>query len=511
MNSKQILPSLLICVSAVFAFFPCLSAEFLNFDDDGHILNNPAVAELSFPSLKQMFTQTLNSTYVPLTTLSFAVEKHFFGFDPFVFHLNNLLLHIAVTLLIFFLAQRLGLSLRAALLAALIFAVHPMRVENVAWVTERKDVLYALFYVLALHQYWSYLKSKSRVNYWTAAGLGLLSMLAKPMALSLPLILWLLDWFSGRPWQRSIIVEKLPFLAVAAGIGWVTFSLNLPPSQLEAGHALLIWIWSFDFYIWKFLFPQDVSPFYSLPGPVSAGSWPFLASIVMFIACIGLLALGRKDRFLLFAFGFYFLSIFFLLRFRTGDLHFVADRFMYLPSIGLCFLLGMWLDRWIKSRWAATVGVFLFIFMAIETHAQCYVWRDSISLWSEMIRRNPEAETVFFAYSNRGNVFLEQGRDDLALADYNQAIAINPKAAKAYSNRGRIYAQHGQYDKAIEDFSRAIALDTALPEALINRALAHQAKNDIPSARRDALEAKRLGAKLPEEDFKRLEMENPGL
>ena len=147
-----------ICILIAFVlvvFSPCLKAGFINFDDDGSILSNAALQDLSLHSIGQIFIQTLNGNYVPLTTLSFAVEKYFFGFNPFVFHLDNLLLYVGVVILVLLLAGRMGLSNGAAFFAALIFAIHPMKVESVAWVTERKDVLYALFYLLALHQYWS--------------------------------------------------------------------------------------------------------------------------------------------------------------------------------------------------------------------------------------------------------------------------------------------------------------------------------------------------------------------
>jgi protein O-mannosyl-transferase len=218
--------NILILIVFVFVVFsPCLKAGFIDLDDDGHILNNAVLQDLSLSSIKQIFTQTPNGTYIPLTILSFALEKHFFGFNPFVFHLDNLSFYTAIVVLVLLLARRMGLSIEAAFLAALIFAIHPMRVESVVWVTERKDVLYAFFYLLALHQYWSYLKTLS-INYYFATVLfGILSILAKPMALSLPLILLVFDWFYGRSFNRRVLMEKVPILLyviILAGI--ISFS-----------------------------------------------------------------------------------------------------------------------------------------------------------------------------------------------------------------------------------------------------------------------------------------------
>ena len=220
--------SIFILISFILlSFFPCLKADFINWDDDGHILKNTAIYELSPSSIKQIFTQAPNKTYIPLTILSFAIEKHFFCFNPFVFHLDNLLLYIVIVILVLFLAIRIGLSLEASFFAALIFAIHPMRVETVAWVTERKDVLYALFYLLALHQYWSYLKTQSIRYYFSTILLGLISILAKPMALSLPLILLIFDWYYGRSFSKRVFIEKIPFLFYVISIAWISYSLNI--------------------------------------------------------------------------------------------------------------------------------------------------------------------------------------------------------------------------------------------------------------------------------------------
>ncbi len=446
--------NILILVAFVFAiFYPCLKADFINLDDNGHILNNTVLHDLSLNSIKQIFTQTLNGTYVPLTALSFAIEKHFFGFDPFVFHLNNLLLYAGVVVLVLLLAKRMGLSLKAGFLAALIFAIHPMKVESVAWVTERKDVLYALFYLLALHQYWSYLKTLSKKHYFAVFFLGFLSILAKPMALSLPLILLVFDWFYGRRMSQRVLIEKIPILFYVIVIAWISYALNVRnlPGDITS-QGVLIWIWSLVFYLWKFIFPFSVYPYYALPHPISLFYWPYFLSVVFFLVLVFLLVRFRHHKLFIFAFLYYFCSIFFLLRFNGSFFSVVSDRFMFLPCLGICFFAGSWADRRVKTRGGIIIFYIFLVLMGIKTNLQCRVWHDSISFWNEVIREYPD---YYRGYTNRGAALYQQGRDDLAFNDYTRAIALNPDAAKAYYNRGIIYYLRGQDNKALDDFNKA--------------------------------------------------------
>jgi protein O-mannosyl-transferase len=486
--------NILVLVAFIFAVFsPCLKAGFINLDDGGHIVENSAVNVLSPSSFKQMFTQTINKTYIPLTTLSFALERYFFGFNQFVFHLDNLLLYTGVVILVMLLANRMGLSSGASFLAALIFAIHPMKVETVAWVTERKDVLYAFFYLLALHQYWSYLKTLSIKHYLATFFLGFLSILAKPMALSLPLILLVFDWFYGRRFSKRIFIEKLPILIYIVAIGWVTYSLNMRNPIGNIFQGALIWVWSLAFYLWKFLFPSQIYPYYTLPHPVSIFHWPYFLSAVFFLVLAALLVRFHKHKLFIFAFLYFFCSIFFLLRFDEKDFSVVSDRFMFLPSMGICFFAGAWVDKRIKTRWGTIIFYFFLVLMGIRTNLQCQVWHDSISFWNEVIREYPD---YYRAYSNRGTALFQQERDDLALSDFNRAIALEPKAMKAYNMRGIIYYLRQEDSKALDDFNKAISLDPGYSPPYLNRSLLEEAHKNYRQALQDALYAKKLGCSV---------------
>jgi tetratricopeptide (TPR) repeat protein len=463
----------IVLVVTFLAFFPSLQNKFITNDDPGHLLNNEAVRSLSLESIGRMFQQTPNQTYVPLTTLSFAVEYHFFGFNPFVYHLNNLFLHLCVVGLIFWIAVRfLKLSALAAALGALIFGIHPMHVESVAWITERKDVLYSVFYLLAVERYGAYSHNHRRRNYYLALVFALLSILSKPMALSLPLVFFILDWYTRRKFDLVLLIEKIPYVLIIAPIAWITYILNARVVGTTPLETLLTWVWSLMFYPQKFLFPDVLLAIYSLPKPVTLVNFEFLKAVVLFVAVVSLLFIYRKQRLLIFAALFYFVSIFFLLRFDDqADVNFVADRFMYLPSFGLCLALGVGCERLMSRFDRKVVGACLligFLFLGGKTFAQTKVWGDGVLLWSGVITRYPDC---FNAYDHRGYAFAERGNFKAAIEDYNQALRLKPRYMAAYHNRALAYSQIGEDQKALADFENVFTLNPLYVNGYFNRGI----------------------------------------
>ena len=466
-----------LIVSAVFAaFWPSLFNGFTSWDDNIYVVENEMIRDLSWPTVKAIFTSEVSLNYTPLTILSFAIEYHLFGYKPFFFHLHNLLLHILVTALVFVFAIRLSKSLTVAAIAALLFGIHPMHVESVAWVTERKDVLYGAFYMLSLICYWRYLTEKRKILFVMSLLCGFLSILAKPMALSLPFVLLLLDWFSGRRFHVRILFEKFLFAVVMFPIAWLTYTLNSRVIVLHFPEALLTWVWTFVFYIKKFLLPVNFLPLYQLPDPVKITNPEFAFAIIVTILVMFSLIHWRKNRWLIFAFLFYFLSIFFLLRFDSSvDLCVVADRFMYLPSVGICILLAIYfrhLLQWVNAQkriyYAIFIGVFLgcFIFLGVGTFNQSRIWGDGIAFWKGVIKQYPDGA---MAYNQRALAYKDKGDFNNALRDYTKAITILPSYAFALTNRGIVHKELGMFEEAWNDHSQAIAVNPGFSEAYLNR------------------------------------------
>ncbi len=470
--------------ATLIAFSPTLTARFTALDDPGHLLENPQVTSLDPENITAIFRTTVNDTYIPLTVLSFAVEHRFFGFQPFVYHWDNLLLHMFIVGILFGLGRRMGLGAPAAGAGSLLFALHPMHVESVAWVTERKDVLYAFFYMLALYQYWRYLQTGARRAFVFSVVCGFLSILAKPMALSLPLVLCLFDFFYGRKLSARRVVEKLVHAAYAIPVAWITASLYQRRLMDNWAEAALTAVWSFVFYLRKFIYPVDLSPLYATPSPVSLENPEILFSMILFAVYAVCLVRYRRDRWFFFANGFFIASIFFLVRFRTTwGVHVVADRFMYLPSAGFCLFFGLCVER--LSQRVNTLGqrpgarkavnvvfaaalAFLFLVLGAQTYRQSRVWENDTTLWQAVIQKGA---TDQFAYFARGKMYDEKGDHVNAVADYTMAIALAPQFPRAYNNRGIIYGKHGDYLRAIADFNRALALYPEFAQAYNNRGL----------------------------------------
>ncbi|MBN1870427.1 MAG: tetratricopeptide repeat protein [Candidatus Omnitrophica bacterium] len=469
---------LIILLLIAVCYGQCLFFDFLNWDDPSHFLDNPSVQSLSPKNILEIFRTTVDQIYIPLSVLSHAVEHHFFSFNPMIYHFHNILLHIGVTILVFFFGRQCGLTENASLIAALIFGIHPMHVESVTWVTERKGMLYALLYMASLCAYGSYLKRKKFTLYGISLLCGILSILAKPTALSLPLVLFVCDWIHNRKINIRILAEKLPFFLYSGAIAWITFVLvynRIPVENFSKG--ALVWIWTFSFYIFQFFLPSRLSLIYPIPEPISLGNPAYLFSVILVAILAGGLMILKSRRWHMIALLLYFFQIFFLLRFndKTG-VNVVADRFMYLPSLGFCLLLGYLFDSLItasndpehfRQNKAAKAAVILYLgALSIMTFIQVQVWKNDMTLWSSVLRINPHCD---IAYHNRGYAFMQKGQYALALSDFQRALDLNPRRPETYNNRGMIFAKLGQSQKALAEFEKALLIQPGSSAVFINR------------------------------------------
>ena len=517
----------LLWVLTLLPFWQCLQAPFVYWDDPYYLLDNLSVRDLSPSGIQRIFTDTVSGTYVPLSVLSFAVEFHFFGLTPFVYHLNNLLLHLAIVALVFFLGRRLDFGEQAAFVAALIFGIHPMHVEAVAWVTSRKDLLYTFFFLSSILAYLRYIDRRAWRYYLLSLAAALLSILAKPMALTLPLALILIDWFKGRLFTDRSIWDKLPLFLIVIPIAWLTYRLHARLPGTDLGSSVLTWIWCLTFYIRKFLWPYPCLAIYKIPENFSHVS--FDLAVILFILLIRLLIHVRKNRIWMFAFAFYFLNIFYLLRFDTSrDLQVVSDRYMYLASVGFCLLFGILFVRGTeflrqKSKSADKILIIisslLMVGLGFLSFRQCQLWCDEPALWHHTVRHNPSGD----AYQKLGDSYFMRDKDVQAQPFYeealrlqprnyqvmtnlaiiyaykwrlneamrltNQALSIKSDYAGAYLNRGVLFTRTGQFDQALADISKAIELNPNRPIAYTNRGNIYTQMNRLDLAIRDYSQA----------------------
>ena len=456
-------------------FVPALNNKFTNWDDNTHIVLNEITQSNDPAVLKKIFTDTVLETYIPLTMLTFTIEYHLFKLNPFFFHFNNVLLHIAIVYLIYVLFLRFKLSKEAAFWAAFIFGLHPIHVESVVWITERKDVLYTLFYLFALHYYLDYIETKNMKKYFFTFGFGLLSILSKPAALTLPLVLVAIDWFYKREWALKILWEKIPFLAYVIPISLITIVPNkgVIAFSFNIMHSICIFFWSLSFYLHKFIFPITLIPAYSVPGPISLLNPVYIFSILIVIAWAILCYIFRQNRLFILGNLMFILTLFYVLRFAYHPLNkgMVADRFIYLPSVGLCLCLGVFI-HWLLSlkihtQTIKSVLIVMLFLLSMKTITQTSIWKDSFTLWNYVIAQKSE---LYFAYNNRATAYQDLEQYDLAFADYTRAIEIKKEYTLIYSNRLALYRKLKRYDDALKDLDTLESFNKDLATIHFNRA-----------------------------------------
>jgi tetratricopeptide (TPR) repeat protein len=378
-----------------------------------------------------------------------------------------------------------------------------MRVESVAWVTERKDVLCALFYLLACYQWIVYRQQTQWRAFVLAHVFCLFSLLAKPMAISLPFVFLSIDWLLGRTINRAALKDKVGIFILCVGLGWVTYQYHVRNPIEGPFKAVQLWVSSLVFYWKQFFLPINLNPIYPI---LKANQllMNFLISMGFLIVLTRITLRHRANRLWVFALLFYISTIFFLLRFDDrSDIHWVADRFMYIPSVGICLWLGAWFNEHRR------IGVMVLIVLAVLTVQLIPVWKDSVSLWSYVIKRSPNE---LLAYHNRADAYIDLKQPEQAVADYTRVIdllkELPPKkiishlsdghggeqviikpwhlnATEVKFNRALAYASAKRFDEAIADFDEVVQMYPQFEKALLQRGLVYEGKGDIKTATDD--------------------------
>jgi len=501
------LVSVLIAVVTFAAFLPTLQNQFVAWDDGKNLLNNYHYRGLGWTQLRWMWT-THRGHYIPLTWMTFGLDYLLWGMNPVGYHLTNLLLHVANAVVFFFVVRRLltralsspserGYALAvSAGVAALVFAIHPLRVESVAWATERRDVLSGLLYLLTILVYLraSERGERGRGWYWGAVAVFVLALLSKSMVVNLPVVLLILDVYPLRRlggalgwWRepaRRVYVEKIPFVLLAAAASAIAVMAQVSASaaaslaQLSVPGRLAVSAYGLSFYLWKMVVPVNLSPLYELPPTVNPWAPPFLLSYGLVLAITALvLALRRRVPGLPAAWVAYIVVLLPVLGIFQSGPQIAADRYTYLAGLGWAVLAGAGLlSVWRRLPFLSTgLVVCILLGLGILTWNQGQVWRDTERLWTHTLSVDPNA---FIARYNLGYVLHEQGKLTEAIEHYQQALRIQPDHAKAHGNWGVALARQGKPAEAIEHYRQALAIQPDYADAHYNwgNALARQGK-----------------------------------
>lgn len=463
-----------LTAATVFFYLPLWRNGFVTWDDPITITGNPHLRSLDGDFFHWAFTTFLTGNWIPLTWLSLALDQRIYGLSPQGFHFTNLLFHLLNGLLVFAVSRRLlgwvtqdeKVKGPAAFLTALLFALHPLHVESVAWASERKDVLYAFFYLAAIG---SYLQSvsdpkKGPGRLWVCGTFFTLALMAKPMAVTLPLVLLILDLW---PLKRRAWLEKVPFFLLSLGTGLVTLlsqaSAHAFPTApglttafrvMNAFRALIL-------YAGKMILPIGLVPFY--PIPRTADFFYYRINDLAVLLVVGSLltawTLRRKAPAFLTALLFYLVTLAPVLGVVEVGSQSMADRYTYLPSLALFLPLGWGMAVWLKKRTMLrrVLTLVLAVLLGILTWNQLAVWQDPIHFWGCVTVNFPGQSQI--AHKNLGDAYYQAGRYPEALQQYDRALLIPPAEAFTHDGRGMTLLAMGLVDPAIAEFRKAIELN----------------------------------------------------
>lgn len=529
MNHKQlagknfsIRTDILIGIFLVFAtlsvYWQVKDFEFVSYDDNDYITANAHVQKgLTWDSVMWVFTTGHSANWHPLTWLSHMLDIQLYGLSPGPHHITNVLFHMANTLLLFVVLRRMTGSARRSGLVAALFALHPLHVQSVAWVAERKDVLSTFFWMLTLAAYTRYAEHPGRKTYLPVLLFFMLGLMSKPMVVTLPFVLFLLDyWPLGRIRQyelgiqelrtpisdlrvpvsslrfpgadfRGLILEKLPLFMLSALSSWVTFlvqqdsgavkSLEKYPFYTRAANALV----SYAAYIGKMICPRNLSYFYPYPDTVPV--WQ-IAGAGLFIAAVFFLMIRSAKRHPYFPVGWlwYMGTLVPVIGLVQVGGQSMADRYTYIPFIGLFIIIAWGIPEFISRRREIVLGGFaagILSVLMIITYFQIKHWRNSITLFEHAIEIT---ENNAKAHSNLGYVLLEKGNLEKAASHFKLALKIKPYSTEVHNNMGIALARLGRKEAAEAHFREALQIEPDDALANYNLGIILNEKGDATGA-----------------------------
>ncbi len=505
----NVMVAIFLLVIVWFAFGPALTHGFIDYDDHRYVVQNPTVTNgLTLGGIQWAFTHVHASNWHPLTTISHMIDCQLYGLQPWGHHLTNILLQAATAVLLFLVLRNLTGDPWPSMFVAAIFAVHPLRVESVAWVSERKDVLSGVFFMLTLWAYARYARSNgpSPFRYITVVVFFAFGLMCKPTLVTLPFVLLLLDyWPLGRtqrsssraranmasqePQRRNtwprLVVEKLPLFALSAASCVATLlaqkqALDIsvkPPLEERVGNALI----SYAVYVGQMIWPARLAVLYPYPEGNLKVPQVILALLLLLMISVAFFLWRKKYPFLLIGWLWYLGMLVPMIGIIQVGSQVRADRYTYLPQIGL-YLLVTWgamelFHRWRRTRevLAITAGLII-VALTTRSNLQTSYWRDTETLWKHAIA---STSNNYIAHNNLAQVLSQSGRFDEAIAECQKALKIKPDFAAAHNNLGSALLQNkqsgdgargqdGAVDEAIEHYRKALQIKPDFTQAHSN-------------------------------------------
>ncbi len=461
--------------------------------------------KFSFNDYLKFWDPASEKMYIPITYTIWTLaantsEKNIKEkFNPAIYHTINLIIHIINTFIVLILLKKLLKNDWASFFGALIFGLHPLQAEAVAWISELRGLLAGLFAFITFLLYIKYLESRGEwinkriqpnLYYYFSMLFTFLSVLSKPSAIVIPLIIFFIDYFL---FQRKIslsIKSIIPFLIMIIPI---MIRAKLAESALPPDFGSPLWARPFiffdslQFYLLKVIFPLDLAADYGRKPDYVLSSTSYYLAWILPVLLLGLLIYTIKQTriylasYLIFIAGFLALSG--LVTFYFQDWSTVADRYLYISFFGVSIAIAKIFSDIKNNILSKTIGIFTIIIYAVLTFNQLKIWQNEFTLWDNNINKYPDKSA--HSYTGRGYKFLDKGEYQKALNDFNKAIELNPKYSRVYYNRGIVFYDTEYYQKAIDDYTRAIELGFKHYDVFNNRGLSYAAINKFDSATSD--------------------------
>jgi hypothetical protein len=490
--SHEITAILLLTAVVLTLYWPVTGFEFIAMDDNLYLLDNPDIQKgISLKGISWAMTTFYTTNWHPLTWLSLMADYELYGLTAAGYHISNLLLHLLNTLLLFLLLRRVTGEIWKCLAVAALFAVHPLNIESVAWIAERKNVLSTLFWILTLLAYVRYVERPGWFRYLQATFLFALGLMAKPMLVTLPFVLLLLDYWplrrfspvteGVRTWRaglvdnwhslRCLLKEKIPFFILslssvlitlyAAKIGGAVKSITDFPFSGRIGNALIAYVSYLDKMVW----PVDLAIFY--PYPTSRPVWQ-CASAVFFLTAITVFVVlkRRKHPYLVTGWFWYLITLLPVIGIIQVASQSMANRYAYVPLVGIFLLIAWGIPALLRSqashRYLPVAAVSLILIFSFSTWAQLPHWRSSEAVFQYAIK---VTEDNFIAHYGMGDIWQSRGDFRMARLHYKEALRIKPGYAEVHNNLSVILMKEGRIAEADTGFRKALKYKPDLAEA----------------------------------------------
>jgi protein O-mannosyl-transferase len=508
---------LLLAVVTLALYNPVTHHPFVNYDDDRYVTENPHIRQgLTADTFTWALTSTEQANWHPLTWMSHALDVSLYRLNPVGHHFTSILLHAANVILLFLLLMWATGRFGPSLFVAALFALHPINVESVAWIAERKNVLCTMFFFLTLWAYGRYARNPHWKRYVAVVALFACGLASKPMVITLPFALLLLDyWPLARvrgmsakenerqpafPWSR-LVLEKLPLLALSAASAVITMQAQQAggairtTTEVSFGTRIATAVWAYGMYLWKMVWPARLAPLYPHPGD-SLAAWQVLVAALVLIAITAAVWRFRARRYLLVGWLWFLGTLVPVIGLVQVGEAAMADRYGYIPLIGIFVMIGFDVADWAEQRhfglWPVVPAAAVLVALAFTTHRQMEYWRSNEDLWSHTLA---VTENNFVAEDNLGGALTLDGKEEEAYPHFEAAARINPRDPLSHGNLGTYFQTHNRMREAVEQYEVAVQLTSdpaLLAQTYANLGAAHRALGEDDAAQKSYDQSLRL-------------------